>query len=64
MYNLFEAALVAVSDYQFLFAATLCIHFAVLGKCDISIYHFNIGINLMIIALANALVGLMFLRDF
>jgi hypothetical protein len=63
-YDFFEATLVALSDYQIIFAAAVCLHFGEIGKCNISMYHFNIGINLITIALANTLVTVVFLRNF
>jgi hypothetical protein len=46
------------------FAAAVCLHFVVIGRCKNLMYHFNIGLHLVTIALANTVVSLVFLRNF
>ena len=56
--------MVAMSDYQIVFAAAVILHFVLIGKCHLTMYHFNVGLNLMTIALANAMITLVFMKKF
>lgn len=54
----------AMSDYQIVFAAAVILHFVLIGKCQLTMYHFNVGLNLMTIALTNAMIALLFRNKF
>ncbi|PSN74541.1 hypothetical protein BS50DRAFT_615414 [Corynespora cassiicola Philippines] len=63
-YDLFESILMLTSDSQMVLGIALCINFALVGKCSISMYHFQMGVNILVITCANALLTLVLIRDY
>ncbi|KAF9695194.1 hypothetical protein EKO04_006760 [Ascochyta lentis] len=63
-YDILETILVAMADYQIIFGAALCVYFNVIGKCGVSMYHFNMGLNLLIVICGNTLLTLVIMRSF
>lgn len=53
-----------MSDSQLVFGLALAIYFQVVGKCSVSMYHFKMGLNLIIVACINNLLTLILIRSF
>lgn len=59
-----QAALQAITDSQILLSLALNFSFFVLGKCQMSLYHFRLGLDIIEIACANSFLSLLLVRDY
>ncbi|CAP65715.1 uncharacterized protein PODANS_7_805 [Podospora anserina S mat+] len=57
LYDLFEAALLSISDSQLLLSVAQMINFAISGLCTTSRYHVNIGLHLVLISCWSCLIS-------
>ncbi|KXX76966.1 hypothetical protein MMYC01_207141 [Madurella mycetomatis] len=64
VYDLFEAALLSISDSQLLLSIAQLINFANTGRCTTSRYHYNIGLHLIFILCWSSLIAMVLLRNF
>lgn len=63
-YNFLESTLRAISDIQILLALALALSVVVFGICRTLQYHFDIGVNLLLLACANYLQTLGLTRQY
>jgi hypothetical protein len=61
-YDFFETALRAISDAQILLALALAISFIILDDCNLLQYHWDVGVRLLLLACANYLQTLAYVR--
>ena len=63
-YEIFEATVFCIADSQILLCMALFIYFGVLGGCKTSQYHFQIGVNISLLACSIYLLSLCLIRRY